>query len=173
MDFYDVVKTRRSIRKFKPDPISDEIVERILNAARLAPTWANMQGTQYIVGKDPKIVENLCQAVGQRWLKEIPMFIVVGLKESDSGKNSNGLPYFLVDAAICMEHIILAATNEGLGTCWIGHFPEEKVQEVLGISKKVRVVALTPLGYPNETPREQSRKNLNELVSIDRFGNRT
>lgn len=170
MDFTEVVKNRRSIRKYKPDPVPEEILIKILDAARVAPTWANMQGVRYIVVSEPDNVKHLAEAIGQKWMKNIPVFIAVVIAPGDSGKNVNNLEYFMCDAAICMEHIILAATNEGLGTCWVGHFDEEKVKDVLNVNKRSHIIALTPIGYPDTVPSEQKRKNLDEIVYREKFG---
>jgi len=164
MEFYEVIKKRRSIRKFKNEKIPDEMLERILESARLAPTWANMQGVRFIIIDNPEQLEKIKDAIGQNWTKSAPYFITVCIEPRKSGKNKNGLEYFMVDAAICMEHIILAATNEGLGTCWIGYFDEDKIKQILNIPKKVRVIALTPIGIPDQEPKTQERKKLEEIV---------
>ena len=171
MDFTDVIKARRSIRRYKPNTVPEDALLRILKAGRLAPTWANMQGVRYVVIKDTEKINAICQAVNQKWLKNIPLLIAVCCSPSESGRNSNNLEYFPVDAAICMEHIILAATNEGLGTCWIGYFDEPKIKETLKIPKRTRVIGLTPLGYPAKEPRPQSRIPLRSLMFLDRYKN--
>ena len=171
MEFYEVVRKRRSYRVYKPDMPEDEKVQRILEAARLAPTWANKQGVEYIVVRDPELVREVWIAVGQQQkFAEAPMFIVGIIPESGSGTNSNGLKYFPLDFGICFEHLILAATAEGLATCWIGWFNEPKVQEVLGIPKRYRVLALTPLGYPvREKGEVEDRKPLDKIIHYDKF----
>jgi nitroreductase len=170
MDFTDVIKTRRSHRKFKEDIVEDEVIERIIEAGRLAPTWSNMQGTRYVIVKNKSRIKEIANAHNQKWIENVPMLIVVCIAPNKSGKNINGLEYFTVDAAICMEHIVLAATNEGLGTCWIGLFNEDKIKEVLSIPEKVRVIALTPLGYSKYTPREQIRKPIEQICFSEKYG---
>jgi nitroreductase len=171
LDFYEVVRRRRSYRVFKQDMPEAEKINRILEAARLAPTWANMQGVHYIVIKEPNNVERLWEAIGQKAkFTEAPMFIVGAIAESDSGTNPNGIKYFSLDVGICFEHLVLAAAAEGLATCWIGWFNEEKVKEVLGIPKKYRVVAITPLGYPiREKEEVTERKPLEQIVHHEKF----
>ncbi len=171
MDFTEVIKNRRSIRKFTDEPISDEILERILEAGRLSPTWANLQGTRYIVVKNPETVKAIAAATGQRWVNEAPMFIVATISPQHSGKNKNGLEYYMLDLGICFEHIILAITNEGLGGCWMGYFDEEKIRNILSVPRDERIIALTPLGFPNYTPREQIRMPLKEIAFREKFGN--
>ena len=170
MDFTEVIKNRRSHRKFTEDIVDDEIIERVIEAARLAPTWSNMQGARYIVVKNKTQIKEIADAYKQKWIEHVPMLIVVCIAPNKSGKNINGLEYFTVDAAICMEHIVLAATNEGLGTCCIGLFNEEKIKEVLSIPEKVRVIALTPLGYSKYTPREQIRKPIEQICFSEKYG---
>jgi len=171
MDFYEAVKKRRSYRVYKPNMPEDDKVNRILEAARLAPTWANMQGMHYIVVKDPEIVKGVWKAVGQRKkFVEAPMYIVGVISESGSGTNTNGIQYFPLDCGICFEHLILAATAEGLATCWIGWFNETKVKKVLEIPEEFRVMALTPLGYPvKEKGEVTERKLIEEIVHYDKF----
>ena len=171
MDFYEAVKTRRSYRVFKADTPEEEKVERILNAARLAPTWANMQGVHYIVVKEPENVKAVWEAVGQaQKFAQAPMFIVGIISEKGSGMNSNSQKYYGVDVGICFEHLILAATAEGLGTCWIGWFNEEKVKSALGIPEDYKVMGITPLGYPVKPKGEiTERKSLDKIVHYEKF----
>jgi nitroreductase len=171
MDFHEVVKMRRSYRSYKPEMPEKEKVERILEAARLAPTWANMQGVIYIVVREPKNVKALWEAIGQNdKFIEAPMFLVGVIKESGSGTNKNGEKYYGVDFGICFEHLILAATAEGLATCWIGWFDEKKVKQVLKIPMKYKVMGLTPLGYPITLKSEvKDRKPISEIVHYEQF----
>ncbi|MHA1821115.1 MAG: nitroreductase family protein [Promethearchaeota archaeon] len=171
MEFKEVIKARRSIRNFKEKPVPDEIISEILESARLAPTWANMQGVRHIVVKDPAKVKKISKAIGQKWTERAPCFIIVAISPRDSGKNMNGLEYYPVDAAIHMEHIILAATEKGLGTCWIGYFNEKEVKNILEIPSKIRVIGITPLGYPNEKPNPQKRKPMSEISFRDKWTN--
>ncbi|MHA2281830.1 MAG: nitroreductase family protein [Promethearchaeota archaeon] len=171
MEFYEVIKTRRSYRVFKADKPEEEKVERILNAARLAPTWANMQGVHYIVIGEPEKVKAVWEAVGQaQKFAQAPMFIVAVISERGSGTNSNGQKYYGVDVGICFEHLILAATAEGLGTCWIGWFNEDKVKSVLNIPEDYIVMGITPLGYPVKPKSEiTERKPLDKIVHYENF----
>ena len=171
MDFYETVKRRRSYRVYKTNMPEEDKVNRILEAARLAPTWANMQGMHYIVVKDPELVKGVWKAVGQRKkFAEAPMYIVGAIAESGSGMNANGIKYFPLDCGICFEHLILAATAEGLATCWIGWFNESKLKKILEIPEDFRVMALTPLGYPvKEKGDVKERKPIEEIVHYDKF----
>jgi len=171
MEFYEVVKKRRSFRVYKSDMPEKEKIERILDAARLAPTWANMQGVHYIVVQEPSNVKSVWEAVGQRQkFAEAPMFIVGAISEKGSGTNSNREKYYGIDFGICFEHLILAATAEGLATCWIGWFNEEKMKQALNIPEEYRVMGLTPLGYSVKPKGEVTdRKPLDKVIHYETF----
>ncbi len=171
MDFYDVVKKRRSYRVYKPEMPEKEKIERILDAARLAPTWANLQGVHYILVQKPDNVKAVWKAIGQETkFIEAPMFIIGTISTVGSGINNSGEKYYGVDFGICFEHLILAAAAEGLATCWIGFFNEEEVKKVLKIPKKYKVMGLTPLGYPIKPKGEvKERKSINEIVHYEQF----
>ena len=169
MDFSKIIRIRKSIRKFKPDKVPMDVIQTILNAARKAPTWANMQGVRYIVVTITELVQKLADAIGQKWAKSAPMFIVATNAENRSGKNKNGLPYYMLDVGICFDHLLLAATDEGLGTCWVGYFDEKRVKDLLEIPENERVIAITPIGYPEEgyAPKNTTRKPLNEIARVN------
>ncbi len=171
MDFYEVVRKRRSYRVYKPDMPEKDKIERILEAARLAPTWANMQGVHYIVVQEPENVRAIWQAIGQdQKFGNAPMFIVGIIAETSSGTNKNGEKYYGVDFGICFEHLILAATAEGLATCWIGWFNENKIKAILGIPNKYKVMDLTPLGYSTKSKGEVTdRKPIEKIVHYEKF----
>ncbi len=172
MEFYEVIQKRRSYRFYDESQMPEkEAIEKIINAARLAPTWANMQGVQYIIVQEKDIVKKIWKAIGQgKKFNNAPMFIIGFIAERDSGKNKNGELYYPVDFGICFEQLILAATAEGLGTCWIGFFNEEKIKEILQIPEKYRVLGLTPLGYPLKPKEDESpRKNIEEMIHWERF----
>lgn len=144
MELYEAIRKRRSVRSYRSDKVPKDALLRVLEAARLAPSWCNFQCWRYIVVDDPAIIEKMSSRAAAFGA---PMFVVLCADPEQSGKKDNK-DYYLVDAAISMEHIILAATAEGLGTCWLGGMLDEKnVKAVLGIPDNLRVVAMTPLGY--------------------------
>lgn len=171
MEFYEVVKKRRSYRQYLSQMPKEESINRILEAARLGPTWANKQGMHYIIVKEPEKVKAIKKAVGQlKKFSDAPMFIIGLIKENGSGTGANGIKYFAVDFGICFEHLILAATAEDLATCWIGFFNEKKVKKVLEIPEEYRVLGLTPLGYPKKEKGEvKDRLPLEKIVHYDKF----
>jgi nitroreductase len=149
MDFKDVVNARSSVRSYSNRDVEPAKIERVLEFARLAPSWANKQCWGFVVVTEPGKIEALAKAAGptNRWVSKVPVIIAACGDPAESGTR-DGIEYFAVDVAIAMEHLILAATELGLGTCWIGYFKEAKVKEILEIPENMRVVALSPVGYP-------------------------
>ena len=180
MKFTDVVESRTSIRTYCDKDVEEDKVKYVLECARVAPSWANRQCWHFIVVRDKEKIKALSKtSIVNRWLRKVPIIIVACGDPTSSGVNNN-IDYFAVDVAIAMEHIILAATDIGLGSCWIAAFDEKKVKEVLEIPNRIRVVALTPLGYPAQKSgmsdktiklfaRSKKRKNLNEIVRYEKW----
>lgn len=166
-----MIKTRKSVRKYRPDPIPEDVLNRILEAGRAAPSAKNIQPWKFIVIKDPenkKKVAEVCR--GQHWIANADVIVCgCALEKIAWGRMGGYMSSFAVDLAIAMDHIILAAANEGLGTCWIGAFEEKRVKEILGIPDDVRVVALTPIGYPAEEPKGRGRKDFNEIFVYEKY----
>ena len=146
MEFMDVVAARKSVRDYEDKPVEEEKIVKILEAARLAPSWANKQCCRYIVVKDKNKIQELASGL-TGWLKKAPVIVVACADPKDSG-DRNGMNYYLVDVGISMQQLVLAATAVELGTCWIGAFDEAKIKKSLGIPQNIKVVAMTPLGYP-------------------------
>ncbi len=164
MEFYEVINKRRSIRAYKKDPVEDSKLSRILNAARLAPTAANRQPYSLIVVKDEDTKIRLKDAYSQEWFFTAPVIVCACALPDDAWKRNDGKGYVDVDVAIVMDHLILAASAEGLGTCWIAAFKPEVVREVLNIPDNMEPLVLTPLGYPETIPEPTFRKPLEEMV---------
>ncbi len=170
-----VFEERRSIRRFGDRPVEDEKLQAVLEAARLAPSWANMQCWTYVVVKDRETREAVSATLernpAQRSVVEAPVLIVACADPELSGKVKDQ-SYYLVDIGISLQHLCLEACNQGLGTCWIGWFDEDRVKSILGIPENIRVVAMTPLGYPAVYPEARGRKPLEEIVFRERWGQR-
>jgi len=167
LDFYEVIRTRRSIREFRPDPIPDEVLKRALDAARIAPSGSNRQPWRFILVRDEGLKEKLVPlAGGQRFIAEAPIVVVAcGIDIKHNRGGYMGDMSMLVDVAIAFDHLTLAARAEGLGTCWIGSFDNNRIKDLLKIPMEANVVALTPLGYPRGGFSEPGpRKSLGEIV---------
>jgi nitroreductase len=177
MEFMDVVTARKSVRDYEDKPVEEEKLTNILEAARWAPSWGNKQATKYIVVTDKKRIEDLSNMF-MGFVKKAPVVVVACANPKDSGSR-NGMDYYLVDVGISMQQLVLAATNVGLGTCWIGGFDEDKVKKALGIPENIKIVALTPLGYAANTSMKNKlvrstvgadkRKPLEELVHREKW----
>ena len=171
MSVLDIIKRRRSTRRYKDDEIPEEVLLRVMEAARLAPSGKNLQPWKFILVKDKDLKIRLAQAArGQMFIARAPVIIVAcGYPEQSYAHMGNYMKSWPIDVTIAIDHLMLQAEEEGLGTCWIGAFEEKSVKPLLNVPEDVRVLALTPLGYPDETPRDRGRKALEEIVSYDKF----
>jgi nitroreductase len=167
----DIIEQRRSIRSFKPQEVEEEKLNYILNAFREAPSAKNLQPWKLVVVKDKKIIKDLAIACNdQTFLEEAPIIITACAKEDGAYGSMGGyMNSYPIDIGIALEHLILAATEQGLGTCWIGAFKEKLVKDILGIPEDVRVVALTPVGYPAEEGEDRGRKPISEIVCYNKY----
>jgi nitroreductase len=170
MEFLDLIEARYSVRAYKPDPVEEEKLEQVLEAARLAPTAANRQPFQLIVIHTEGRKEELQRVYGKDWFVQPPLIIAaVGLPERAWTRREDGKNYVDVDVAIVMDHLILAAADLGLGTCWIGAFDPDAARDVLGLPDDVEPIAFTPLGYPDDQPKPKKRRDLDDLVRYERW----
>lgn len=183
MSIMDIIKTRRSIRSFKSDPVEDEKLLIILEAARWAPSWANTQCWEFVVVKSAEIKEKLAGTLtpnnpATNAVKSAPVVIAACAKLGVSGylrgrQVTDKGDWFMFDVALALQNLVLAAWSLGLGTVYVGALDAKRAADVLGVPPGTTVVALVPLGYPLETPREPpKRKELRDFVYIDRYGNK-
>ena len=169
MQFSELVAKRYSVRAYKPDPVEDEKLQLVLEAARLAPTAANRQPFQFIVVHTAGRETELGRIYRSPWFVQAPIVICACALHGQGWVRRDGRSYCDVDVAIAMDHLILAATDLGLGTCWIGAFDPVATREILGLPDDVEPVAFTPLGYPADEPRPKRRKPLEELVRYEHW----
>lgn len=164
MDFFNVLEQRYSVRSYRPDPVEAEKLEQIMEAARLAPTACNRQAFKIIVISTKGRQNELKKIYPKDWFGEAPNVLCVCSTPGENWVRKDGKNYSDVDAAIVMDHMILAATALGLGTCWIGAFDPEAARNVLGLGDSMEPVAFTPLGYSKGLAPDKSRKPVGELV---------
>lgn len=169
MDFEKLIQKRYSCRHYSAEPVKDEHLAKILEAARLAPTAANRQPFQVIVIKTESQQEKLLEVYHRDWFVQPPLVLCV-CSLPDQGwkrKKYDNQSYAAVDAAIVVDHITLQAADLGVGTCWIGDFNPAAAREFLQLPEDVEPVAFTPLGYPLDKAGEKNRKPLDELIRYD------
>ena len=169
MEFSDLIRQRYSVRAYKSAPIDAETVQRVLEAAVFAPTAANRQSFQLILITTAGKEAALQTIYPKAWFVQAPFIVCACGLPGANWVRRDGKNYNDVDVAIVMDHLILAAANEGLGTCWIGAFDAEAARAVLGLPAGVEPIALTPLGYPADTPRPKQRKSLSALVRYEKW----
>lgn len=169
MDFFETIAARYSVRGYKPDPVPDELLDKVLEAARRAPTAANKQPFRLVVIATKGREEELARVYGRRWFTQPPLVIAIVAVPGEAWRRMDDKPYDEVDAAIAMDHLILAATALGLGTCWIAAFDPAAAREVLGLPDDVEPIAFTPLGFPDKASADTDRRPLSELVKRERW----
>jgi nitroreductase len=166
MDFYDVINQRRSIRGYKADPIPEASIQRIAEAVSIAPSACNLQPWSFRIVTNPKLRAEICKCYAAEWLSEAPAIAVALGNIDECWKRLDGKPIIDIDLGIVMEHLVLAATAEGLGTCWVCAYDSKKMDRVLNILAPWSVYAISPLGYPNAEPRELTRKPLEDVFRV-------
>ena len=169
MNVFEAITNRRSVRAYEPRAVPEESLNRVLEAARLAPSANNRQDYTFVVVKDAAKREKLVDAAAdQEFVGEAPV-VIVAVSLNPERIMSCDVPAYAVDVAIAVDHMTLTAVEEGLGTCWIGAFSQEKVKRLLGIPEAYKVVTLLPLGFPADKPRIKNRKKIEEMVCSDTF----
>ncbi len=180
MDLLKAITERRSVRKYRSDPVPDETIIQCIDTARRAPSWANTQTARFVVVKEPAIKEALGATLRQnnpayQACLAAPCMVclvsrrgVAGVKQGEPVTDKGD--WFMFDAGLAMDHLTLVAHSLGLGTVIIGAFDAKKAEEALGIPEGYSVVAMTPLGYFDGSPPPTPRKPLGEILYLDRFG---
>jgi len=179
MDLMEAIKGRRSIRKYKADPVAEETLQKVLEAVRWAPSWANTQCWEVIVVKDPKVKSELATALSKgnpafSSMTDAPIVLVLCGKRGISGFYKGQAAtvkgdWLMFDTGIAMQNLCLTAHSLGLGTVVVGLFDHKKVEEILGVPQNVEVVAMTPLGYPASEGSIPRRKEIAEFVHYEKY----
>lgn len=177
----DAIKHRRSIRKFENKPVEDEKLNKILEAARLAPSGSNQQPWFFIIVKDDIVKQELAVATNnQMWIAHAPLVIVAVADLAARGEGFAGMyidedsglfdvKLTVRDTAIAVTHLLLEVDNQGLGACWCGAFKQKDIRPVLGIPGDKYVLAVIPVGYPDEEPKVKPRKAMEEIIKYERW----
>ena len=181
MTLDEIIEQRRSVRSFESTPVDREDLLAICEAARLAPSACNSQTWRFISVTDRSIIRRICREamrpfIPNRWLEQVPL-VIVGCSQLDIitnrvGAKISGIEYYQIDIGIAMEHMVLKATELGLGTCWIGWFAEEKVKFILDIPHKIKVSALLAVGYSKDgAATKRNRKPMKQILFSEKWGN--
>jgi nitroreductase len=170
MEFTELIAQRYSVRAYLPDPVEDDKLHQVLEAARLAPTAANRQPIQIVVMHTAGRQAEIGRIYKRPWFVQAPLVIAICAVSSLAWvRESDRFNARLIDAAIVADHLILAATNLGLGTCWIAAFDVSAARDVLGLPDEAEPVIFTPLGFPADQPGPKTRKPLDELVRYEHW----
>jgi len=171
MEYYDLIRSRESIRSYDPNrPLSKEVLEKILNAGRLAPSAANYQPWKFLVISSSQVLEKVRECYSPQWFKDAPhILIVLGMENHAWVRRYDGYNSIETDVTIAMTHLILAAENEGVGTCWIAAYNPAILKEALNITDNQRIFAITPLGYPRPGFKKAFNKKRKQLSDIVEF----
>jgi len=176
MEFYKVIENRTSNKSYKSTPIPKEKLDRIINAALIAPSWKNETCYRFVFinqqNQKDQISNTIINKTDQtaNGVKQAPLLAVIVADPFESGY-TGGKSYYMVDCGIAMEHLVLAATNEGYGTCWIGSFDEEEVRKILNIPQNFRIVAMTPIGESDECDEHYAPKNYTQHIYYNNWDN--
>jgi nitroreductase len=169
MEFSPLITARYSVRAYKPDPVPEEVLQQVLEAARMAPTAANRQPFRLIVVSTKGHEQELQRIYPHRWFTQAPLIVCLCTVLAEAWVREDGRSYCDVDGAIVFDHMILAAANLGLGTCWIAHFDAQAASELLHVPAEMEPLLFTPLGYPADEARPKKRRALADLVHREQW----
>jgi nitroreductase len=169
MNVYEAMNARHSVRDFLDRPIEEDKLERLLRAAQAAPSGRNLQEWKLVVVRDPARRRELARVCEQPFVAKAPAVLALVATDPDR-MMSCGVPAAPVDGAIALDHLSLAAVEEGLGTCWIGHFNQDAARKLLGVPASGRIIEMMLAGYPADRPGQRTRKPLAQLVCNETFG---
>ena len=180
MKLDQILNARRSVRSFDPSPVNEKDIISVIEAARLSPSACNSQTWRFIFVTRREIIRKICHeamrhVIPNKWLEQVPL-VIVGCSQLDVianrvGTRVTGIEYYQIDLGIAMEHMVLKATELGLGTCWIGWFDETRVKGILGIPKKIKVSALLAMGYPKKASgKKRKRKPAEKIAFSEKWG---
>jgi nitroreductase len=169
MGILELIHNRFSVRSYKTDPVEQEKIDVILNAARMAPTASNRQPFNIIVIHTKDREEELLSIYQRDWFVQAPLILCICGVPDVAWVRRDGRQFLFVDVGIVMDHVVLTATELGLGTCIVAAFDEINARRVLSLPDEIEPILFTPLGYPLDTPRIKQRKNIEDLVKYDRW----
>lgn len=168
MDILNIIKKRKSVRKYKNKKIPKKILIKILDSARFAPSAFNAQDWKFILVSNKQKINEIAKICQQNFIKQAP-HIIVGIGTNPKQKMECGIPNYIVDLSIALDHLMLSATSKKLGTCWIGGFKQNKIKKLLKIPLQYQVVGLMTIGFSNDITIKTSRKKMKEIIIYEEF----
>jgi nitroreductase len=175
-----IIASRHSVRAYDGRPVTQDQIRALCEAARMAPSACNSQTWRFVVVTRPETISRICRdamrpVIPNRWLSQAPLLIVgcakLDIVANRIGSRITGTEYYQIDMGIAMEHMVLKATELGLGSCWIGWFKEERLRQILSIPSRIKICALLAVGHPEaEPPKKRARKPLDCIVFSERWG---
>ena len=167
MELYEAMEKRHSVRDYEDRPVEKDKLERVLNAARIAPSASNKQDWKFVVVQDAALRNKMAEQVEQKLFAKAP--VVIAAVSTNPREMRCCVKAGTVDCAIAVDHMTLAAVAEGLGTCWIGSFDQKISCDLLGIPEPAKIIEFMVLGYPADSPKPKTRKPLDEVVCYEQF----
>ena len=173
MTFSEVSRLRYSVRAYENTPVEKEKIKKVVDAARIAPSAVNLQPWKFVVIRDEDIKNQIAGEYKREWIREAPVIIAACGDHNSAWKRGDGKDHTDIDLAIAVDHMTLAAVEEGLGTCWVCNFNSMNCAGILNLPKGMEIVALLPLGYPKEEGdphrHEEKRKSLDDIIVWESF----
>ncbi|MBQ9559693.1 MAG: nitroreductase family protein [Bacteroidaceae bacterium] len=164
MDFLELTKKRYSCRAYQPRDVEREKVDYVMECVRLAPSAVNKQPWRFRIIHKEEDREGLQQCYNREWFKTAPLYVVATVLHGEEWVRADGKRHGHIDVAIAVEHLCLAATEQGLATCWVCNFDAERCRQLLGLPENEEPVVLIPLGYAADEPKAKSRKAMDEIL---------
>ncbi|TKG97260.1 nitroreductase [Puteibacter caeruleilacunae] len=171
MNFIDLAKRRYSVRSYSDKPVSKDLIQQVLEAGRIAPSAVNFQPWEFVIISEPENAKAFQEVYHRDWFNQAPVYIVIcGDHNQAWHRQADGKDHTDVDASIAIDHMTLAATDAGLGTCWVCNFDVEKCREYLKLPDHIEPIAILPLGYPakDDIP-EKKRKSLDDICHWEKY----
>lgn len=173
MKFLDLARHRYSVRDYKPDPITEEDLLYVLEAGRVAPSAVNYQPWKFLVIRDETALKGVHSLYHREWFRQAPCVIILLLDHEQAWKRSDGKDHGDIDVSIAADHMTLAATEKGLGTCWVCNFDKQKTVEYFNLPENLEPVVFLPIGKPDSAPdinrHGEKRKPLEEIIHYEQY----
>lgn len=163
MDFLTLVKNRYSCRNYRPDDVPQEQLDYIMECVRFAPSAVNRQPWMFRIVSDPAEKQLLCQCYDREWFATAPIYVIASILHDEEWVRADGKHHGDIDIAIAVEHLCLAATEQGLATCWVCNFDAKRCASLFNFDAHEEPAVLIPLGYPADAKREKSRKDIGAI----------